>query len=385
MEIQRVPFYPLTRGVSAIRIELDLAISEVLDSANFISGHAVTNFESKFADFSQASYCVGAGNGLDALEMALAACQIGIGDEVIVPGFTFAATILAVVRRGATPVVVDIDPSTANICCEAVTKAITQRTRAVIAVHLHGFQAPMRELRRISDDHGLFLIEDAAQAHGSLHEGTKVGHWSHIAAYSFYPSKNLGALGDAGCITTNTFELSARARAFGNYGNVTNKYSHEVLGFNTRLDTIQAAALSVGLSQLEESNSCRQRIARRYLEGFGELKSLRMIPQHFESSGGVWHHFIVRSNDRTRCREFLHSRGIMTETHYPVAAYRLPALTKVPGYQPPLILPHADALAEETISLPMHPWLHAWEVDQVIASVLEWEAATQESEWPSHE
>lgn len=383
MEGSTVPFYPLTRGIAAIREQLDSSIAGVLESGVFIGGEHVASFERNFAKSCGASYCVGNGNGLDALEMALAACDIGAGDQVIVPGFTFAATILAVVRRGAQPVVVDIDPCTANIACEAAIEAITPRTKAIIGVHLHGFQAPMRELREIADAYGLFVIEDAAQAHGSRRDTKQVGHWAHVAAYSFYPSKNLGALGDAGCITTNSQEIALKARAFGNYGNLSDKYSHDVIGFNTRLDSIQAAALSVGLTRLEESNRTRVELAQTYLREFGQLNQLKVLPYHRESAGGVWHHFIVRSKDRDHCRAFLRSRGIMTEMHYPIAAYRLPAfeLTMSQGQIP--VLPNADELANETLSLPMHPWMFQREVDQVIAAVLEWENLTTHKECAS--
>lgn len=369
-----VPYYPLGRGVEELREQYDGAIKDVLDSGRFIGGPAVESFEDSFASFSQARFFVGVGTGLDAIELSLRACGIGPDDEVIVPGFTFAATLLGVIRCGAIPVAVDVQADTATLCPSEVAAAITPMTKAIVAVHLHGFQAPMRDLRSIADEHGLALIEDAAQAHGSRRDGFAVGQWSDAAAYSFYPSKNLGAFGDAGGVSTDNEGLARRIRTMANYGSTTSKYSHEEIGFNSRLDPIQAALLAVSLERLNEWNARRRVLAARYASAIVDSPSLRLIPRHRHDHEGVWHHFIVLSDNRERLREFLESRGVETEIHYPTAAYTLSAFDAIRGLGSGAAgrLPVADILAEQTLSLPLHPWVTSLEAEQVVSALEDW-------------
>ncbi|HKR64756.1 MAG TPA: DegT/DnrJ/EryC1/StrS family aminotransferase, partial [Thermoanaerobaculia bacterium] len=286
-----VPFLDLAAAYDELRDELDAAALRVLHSGWYILGPEVEAFEHEFASYCGARHCVGVGNGLDALQLMLTAAGIGAGDEVIVPANTYIATWLAVSRAGATPVPVEPDAATHNLDPAGVEAAITARTKAILAVHLYGQPADMTSLSAIAKRHALLLFEDAAQAHGATWHGARAGSLADAAAFSFYPGKNLGALGDAGAVTTNDAALADRVRLLRNYGSRV-KYEHEVQGGNSRLDAVQAALLRVKLKRLDEWNDRRRVIARRY------SSELANCPHVLEGADPSWHLYVITSDRR---------------------------------------------------------------------------------------
>ena len=313
-----IPFLDLHAAYQELRPEIDVAVGRVLDSGYYILGPEVEAFETDFARYCEADHAIGVGNGLDALVLALRALGIGVGDEVLVPSNTFIATWLAVTAVGARPVPVEPDPNTYNIDVARLSDALTKQTRAIIAVHLYGQPANMAALSAFCREHGLRLIEDAAQAHGARHTGRRVGSEGDIACWSFYPGKNLGALGDGGCVTTSDPHLAERVRLLRNYGS-REKYVHEEVGTNSRLDPIQAAILRVKLAHLDAWNDRRRAIAALYLDRLRDSGlALPEVPNWAEP---VWHLFVVRHPDRDALRQSLHEAGIGTLIHYPIAPH----------------------------------------------------------------
>jgi dTDP-3-amino-3,4,6-trideoxy-alpha-D-glucose transaminase len=363
--MRSVEFFSLRRQHAECQDALEAAAARVLESGQFILGSELERFERQFAVYSGAKYAVGVGNGLDALTLSLRAHAIGPGDEVIVPAHTFIATWLAVEQTGASVVPVDIDPHTYNIDASKVIEAITPRTRAVIAVHLYGQPADMTSLIQIGDEHQLAIIEDAAQAHGATYRGRRVGSLGAASAFSFYPTKNLGALGDGGVITTNDESIAAFARKFRNYGS-SEKYRHDELGYNSRLDEIQAAYLNVKLGFIEDKNMRRRAIAARYTEGLRDLPGLT-LPTVAPDSQSVWHLYVVRLSKRDEVQKELAANGIRTMVHYPTPPHRQPAYEGTPLWR--LSLPHAERAADQVLSLPMWPEMTDDEVDHVIHSL----------------
>jgi dTDP-4-amino-4,6-dideoxygalactose transaminase len=352
------------RKVNAMHeIALGEAVQRVLKSGWYILGEECAHFEAEFSDWCGVKHCIGVANGLDALHLILRALNIGLGDEVIVPSNTFIATWLAVSQVGATPVPVEPRPDTANLNPELVEVAITPRTRAIIAVHLYGQTAEMDTLRAIADRHGLMLIEDAAQAHGANQHGIRAGALGHAAAFSFYPGKNLGAIGDGGAITTSDDALAMHLRQLRNYGS-TRKYHHDVIGVNSRLDEIQAAMLRVKLPELNAENGVRGQLAERYLAGLADVNL--GLPRVVSGCESVWHLFVVRiEKDRDHVQKELAKRGIATMVHYPIACHEQQAY----AYQPWPYLPIASALQHQVLSLPISPIHSAAEIDEVIAAL----------------
>lgn len=344
--------------------ELKAAFARVLDSGWYILGQEAKAFEREFAAYCGAKHAIGLSNGLDALHLILRAYGIGPGDEVIVPANTYIATWLAVTYAGATPVPVEPRPDTYNLDPARIAAAITPRTRAIMAVHLYGQPAEMDQIMALADQHGLKVIEDAAQAHGAQYHGRKVGTLGHAAGFSFYPGKNLGALGDAGAVTTNDTELADKVRVLANYGSRV-KYHNEVQGFNCRLDELQAALLRVKLPYLDAQTERRREIATRYLaslQGCGLT-----LPQVLPGADPVWHLFVVQSAARNELQQRLSARGIGTMIHYPVPPHLQPAyagLGLVEGS-----LPISEQIHLRVLSLPMGPTLNDAEVDEVIAAV----------------
>jgi dTDP-4-amino-4,6-dideoxygalactose transaminase len=310
-------------------------------------------------------YCIGVGNGLEALHLILRAYGIGEGDEVIVPSHTFIATWLAVSFAGATPVPVEpSDNGTYNICPALIEAAITPRTKAIMPVHLYGQPADMDPINAIAKKHGLKVIEDAAQAHGARYKNRCTGGLGDAAGFSFYPGKNLGAIGDGGAITTNDAELADRLKALRNYGSFT-KYVHEMKGVNSRLDPIQAAVLRVKLQYLDQWNARRRAVAARYMHALqGANVTLPVVPEQYESA---FHLFVVRSKHRSELQEALKQGGVETLIHYPTAPHLQGAYLNQ-GY-PQGMFPLAEQLADEVISLPMGPHLHADAVE-IVASII---------------
>lgn len=361
----KVPFLDLKPAYAELKSELDEAVKRVLESGWYIQGNEVEAFEAEFAGYCGAKYCVGVGNGLDALQLILRAMDIGAGDEVIVPANTFIATWLAVTYAGATPVPVEPDKRTYNLDPTRIEDAITPRTKAIIPVHLYGQPADMDAINDVAKRNGLKVIEDAAQAHGARYHSKRAGSFADAAAFSFYPGKNLGALGDAGAVVTDDSELTERVRRLGNYGSQV-KYQHDTQGFNSRLDELQAALLRVKLARLDEWNSRRRSIANSYLqqlEGVADLV-LPFVPEGIIPS---WHLFVVRQIDRQGLQQHLEAAGVGTLIHYP----RPPHLQKAyanSGYRAK-DFPLSEELSEQVLSLPISPHLSDAEADYVIAQL----------------
>lgn len=363
-----IPFLDLQRINGRHRAAYEAALSRVLDSGRVLLGEETAAFEREFAAWCGASHCVGVGNGFDALHLVLRAWGIGAGDEVIVPSHTFIATWLAVSEVGAVPVPVEPAPGCCNIDPARVEAAITPRTRAIIAVHLYGRPSAMHELREIAQRHGLKLLEDAAQAHGARLVGQPCGSLGDAAAFSFYPGKNLGALGDGGAVTTNDPVLAERVRRIANYGSSV-KYQHEIAGVNSRLDELQAAFLRERLRALDADNAHRRHVAQAYLAGLPALPGLMLPAADDAERQSAWHLFVVRHRQRDALAEQLAARGIATLVHYPVPIHRQGAYADTLLAQQ--TLPWADAWAHEALSLPIGPTISSDEVRAVIEAVQE--------------
>ena len=359
-----IPFLDLASINRAHADGLNAAVRRVLDSGWYILGEEGASFEREYAAFCGAAECVGVANGLDALVLALRALDIGPGDEVLVPSNTFIATWLAVSHVGATPVPVEPVTATANIDPSRLAAALTPRTRAVMPVHLYGQPAEMAPILAFAREHGLKVIEDAAQAHGARYRGERIGAHGDIVTWSFYPGKNLGALGDGGAVTTNDAALAERVRMLRNYGSK-QKYRHEVIGFNSRLDELQAAMLRAKLPALVAENTQRARIASHYTE---HLQGLPLqLPHSAEGCASSWHLYVVRHARRDALAKALAERGIGTVIHYPVPPHLQPAYASL-GL-PRGALPIAEALHDEVLSLPMGPTMSMADADAVVEAV----------------
>ena len=365
----KVPFYDLSALVKTNKDSILSSVQRNLTEGTFIGGPAVSDFEKAFAEFLGVQHCVGVGNGLDALRIALEYWKIGPGDEVIVPGFTFYATWLAILQVGATPVFVDVEASTANINSELIRAAITTRTKVIMVVHLYGQPADMSKIASLGREFGLKILEDSAQAHGALHLGKRVGGLGDASAFSFYPTKNLGALGDGGAITTNDSKLAEFALSRRSYGVGSTKYEHIDLGWNSRLDSIQASILSLNLVNLDSWNNRRRDIAYEYKKALGTEVNRVVGPDKVSDS--VWHHFIVSVKDRVKFRDQMLSLGVATDIHYP---YHSNSLTPVTGYMRSkglsgMALPVAESLSQSVVSLPIGPWMSSEQI-RFVASTL---------------
>lgn len=362
----KVPFLDLKLPHLELQQELEAAFRRVLESGWYILGREVGAFEEEFAAYCGVRHCIGVGNGLDALHLILRAYGIGAGDEVIVPSNTYIATWLAVSYAGARPIPVEPIEATYNIDPQRILDAITPRTKAIIAVHLYGQPADMDTINDIAHRHGLKVIEDAAQAHGARYKGIRAGNLADAAGFSFYPGKNLGALGDGGAITTNDDCLASKVRVLGNYGSQV-KYHNKVKGFNSRLDELQAALLRVKLKHLDAWNSARNRMAVSYLDGLAACDLvLPIIPEWAESA---WHLFVVRSTRRDLLQNKLEYAGIGTMVHYPIPPHLQPAYVEE-GYQVG-DLPIAEKLHREVLSLPIFPQLGNQELKIVISTIMD--------------
>lgn len=363
MSPHQIPFVDLTRQHQTISSEIDQAIRGVLDSGWFILGPQVEAFEQEFATFSQTRHCVGVGNGLDALVLLLRAFDIGPGDEVIVPSNTFIATWLAVSQVGAKVVAVEPTPGGHNLDPAGVEAAITPRTRCIMPVHLYGQPADMDPIMALANRHDLVVIEDHAQAQGALYRGRPAGSIGHAAATSFYPGKNLGALGDGGAVLTNDATIADKVRTLRNYGS-SKKYHHVVEGCNSRLDEIQAAVLRVKLRQLPNWNAQRQSSAQRYMALLhGAALDLPQVPSWAEP---VWHLFVIESEHRDELQAHLAAHGVQTVIHYPAPPHRQDCYQRTHGH---LKLPIAERLSQRVLSLPMFPGLREEEQNHVAQAI----------------
>lgn len=345
-----LPFLNLRDAYLELKREIDAAVLNVLDSGWYIGGAEVSAFEAEWAKFCGASHAVGVANGLDALILSLRALGVGEGDEVIVPSHTFIATWLAVTAVGATPIAVEPNLRTYNIDVDRIEDAITKRTKAIIPVHLYGHPVDLDPILELAKLHGLLVIEDAAQAHGARYKGRRVGAHGDVVCWSFYPGKNLGAMGDAGGITTNRSDIAEKIRAIGNYGS-REKYIHDLAGTNSRLDPIQAAILRVKLRHLDDWADRRRLLASHYTAA---LKDTDLVLPSVESyADHVWHLFVIRTSDRQKAMSTLTEAGIGCQIHYPIPPHMQLAYTGM-GLHPGAF-PIARQLASEVLSLPMGP------------------------------
>jgi dTDP-4-amino-4,6-dideoxygalactose transaminase len=362
-----VPFLDVGASYRELKPEYDEAYQRVMNSGWFVLGKEVEAFEAQFAGHCGVRHCIGTGNGLDALFLILRGYGIGPGDEVVIPAHTFIATWLAVSHAGATPVPVEPDEQTFQMDPRKVAAALTERTRAIVPVHLYGNVGRMDKLRELASRHSLRLIEDAAQAHGATWNGARAGSLGDAAAFSFYPAKNLGAFGDGGAVVTNDEELARRVRALRNYGSE-GKYVHEFQGYNSRLDTLQAAFLQVRLKHLADWNARRKAAAEKYLKGLEDVRCCK-LPVVREEVNPSWHLFVVRCAERDRLRKSLAFRGVETSVHYPVPPHLSPAYADR-GFKRG-DFPVTERLADTVLSLPMGPHLTEAQVERVIQAVRE--------------
>lgn len=362
-----IPFLDLKAINLECAVELEEAFRRVMDSGWYILGKEVESFEADFAAYCNTKHAIGVANGLDAIFLILKGYSIGAGDEVIVPSNTYIATWLAASHCGATPVPVEPEVSTYNIDPAKIEAAITPRTKAIIAVHLYGQPADMDAINEIATRHNLRVIEDAAQAHGALYKNRKVGTLGHAAAFSFYPGKNLGALGDGGAVTTDDNELAEAIRMYRNYGS-RKKYHNEVSGFNSRLDELQAAFLRVKLKGLDKGNTHRAKIAEAYSTKLKDRTDI-VLPTVPSWADPVWHLYVIRSKERDALAQHLSAQGVNTVIHYPVPPHLQPAYAGL-GYQEGT-LPIAELIHREVLSLPMGPTMTLSEVDAVCDAIIQ--------------
>jgi dTDP-4-amino-4,6-dideoxygalactose transaminase len=364
-----LPLLDLHAQHDAIREELEAAIARVLAHGRFVQGPEVAEFEDAFAAYCGVEHCVGVANGTAAIELVLRAAGIGAGDEVVTTPFTFIATVEPILLVGARPVLADVDPETGLLDGAAVEAAVTPRTAAIMPVHLYGQPVDLDAFRALAERHGLLLIEDAAQAHGASWRGRRAGSAGDAATFSFFPGKNLGALGDAGAVTTADEALAARVRKLRDHGRV-DKYRHDVVGTNARLDTLQAAVLHVKLRHLDRWNEARRRHAAAYDAAFARTDGVRPIRVH-EDAVAVYHQYVVRLDDRDGARSALAGQGIETGVHYPVPLHRQPALAGVTEGD----FPAAERLAREVLSLPVFPELTDAQRSSVVSALMPAEVA----------
>ena len=363
-----VPFLDLNAPYQELKSELDSAYQRVMASGWFIMGAEVEAFEHEFAAYCEVKHCIGVGNGLEALHLILRAYGIGRGDEVIVPANTYIATWLAVSYAGAVPVPVEPDPRTYNLDPNLLEAAITRKTKAIMPVHLYGQPADMDPIMQIAEKFNLKVIEDAAQAHGARYKGRLSGDLAHAAGFSFYPGKNLGALGDAGAIVTNDDTLAEQVRMLRNYGSKV-KYYHDVKGFNSRLDEMQAAFLRAKLIHLDEWNERRRKIAAYYLDHLADLPGLT-LPFVPDWIAPVWHIFALQSPRRDALQQFLKDKGVGTLIHYPVPPHLSKAYAELS--LPKGAFPITEAIASSELSLPMGPHLSLEEAEYVVNMIREY-------------
>src|SRR5688572_10132397 len=343
-----VPYLDLKAQYLTIKPEIDAAIASVFENTNFILGPQVEKFEKEFAEYVGSAFCVGVNSGTAALQLALMACGIGRGDEVIVPSFTFFATAETVSVLGAVPVFVDVDPASYTISAAEIEKAITPRTRAIIPVHLYGQAVDLDPIRALADKHKLHVIEDAAQAHGAEYKGRRVGGLGTAGCFSFYPSKNLGSYGEAGAVVTNDEDLARQLRLLRQHGQ-TSKYAHAVVGYNFRLEELQAAVLNVKLAHLDKWNNGRRERAARYNEHLSNTELV--LPREMEYARHVYHVYAVQCDNRNELQNRLAAKGIQSGVHYPIPIHLQPAYTSL-GCEAG-DLPVTERLSERVLSLPL--------------------------------
>ena len=361
-----IQFLDLKSVNERFRAEMDVAVKRVLDSGWYLLGKECESFEKEYADWCGVKHCIGCANGLDALKLIIQGYGFGSGDEIIAPANTYIASLIAISANGCTPVLVEPDINTYLIDPDKIESRITSKTKAIMVVHLYGRAMDMTKVWALAEKYGLKVIEDSAQSHGAVFGGRKCGNLGDASGFSFYPGKNLGCLGDGGCVTTNDDELAVKIRALRNYGSDV-KYHFPYRGTNSRLDEIQAAFLRVKLPYLDEENAIRRRIAERYCaEIKNPLIELPQLPPAPERC--VWHVFPVRCKNRSAFQQYLSDGGIQTVIHYPIPPHRQPAYTDWHG----LSLPITERIHDEIISLPISPVMAGCETGEVVTAVNEW-------------
>jgi dTDP-4-amino-4,6-dideoxygalactose transaminase len=361
-----LPLFDLKAQHASIRAELDEAIARVIEGGRFVGGEEVSEFERQFAAYCGARHCIGASSGTQALALGLRAAGIGSGDEVITTPLTFIATAESILSTGARPVFVDPDPDTALLDPASVEEAISEGTAAIVVVHLYGNPVDMDAFRALADRRRLLLVEDAAQAHGAAWDGRPVGSLGDFAAFSFFPGKNLGALGDGGAITTGDAEIASSVAALRDHGR-SGKHHHDRLGTNSRLDALQAAVLRVKLRHLDGWNELRRQHAASYDRALADVdgvEPIRVLPK----STSAYHQYVITLEDRDGAAAHLEARGIATGLHYPVPIHRQPALAGLAGER---ALPNAERLAQRVLSLPISPELTPDQLESVIEALRE--------------
>lgn len=364
--MRTIPAIDLSRQTQAIRAELDDAIARVLINGSFILGDEVAAFEDEFAKYCGVAYAVGVASGTDALQLALMACGIGAGDEVIAPSHTAVATIAAIEMTGAKPVLVDIELTRFDLDPAAVSAAITDQTRCIIPVHLYGCPADLNPILKIARAKKIFVLEDCSQAHGASHRGRKVGGWGDIAAFSFYPTKNLGALGDGGMVIMNDPQLAEKVRLLRQYG-WKERYVSHVKGMNSRLDELHAAILRIKLRHLDKWNARRRELANLYFDLLSA--SPLILPSQPQDGEHVFHQFVIRHSRRNEVQAHLRAHGIHTLIHYPVPVHLQPAYANLNPMDG--TLSKSERAAHEVLSLPMFPELTEEEVRRVSRGIVE--------------
>lgn len=364
--IASIPFLNVQAAYAEIREELDYAVKGVLAGGSYILGAEVDAFECEWASYCEARYALGVGNGLDALSLALRAVGVKPGDEVIVPGHTFIATWLAVTHCGATPVPVDLGPSGFLMAIDGIEEKISPRTKAIIPVHLYGETVDLNPILEMANRRNLAVVEDAAQCHGATYAGRRIGGHGHVTAWSFYPGKNLGAFGDGGAITTDSIEIYQAIQKLRNYGSI-EKYRHELLGFNSRLDPLQAAALRVKLRYLDDWNARRVKVAERYYSALNDKSLLARHSRLLAKGDHVFHLFVITTPFRAQLQELLAIHGIETLVHYPIPPHMQQCYVS-DGYNS---LPVVERVATQVLSLPIGPHLSHSSQTEIINRVNE--------------
>ena len=359
----KIPFVNLRAQYDAVKPQIDAAIASVLSRSAYVGGAEIEDFERWFAQYCGVGHAIGVSSGTRALELVLRALKIGAGDEVITSANTFIATAAAITAAGARPVLVDVDEDTGNLDPKLVERAVTAKTKAIMPVHLYGRPAAMEQIGAIATRTGISIVEDAAQAHGARHRGARAGSLGTAGCFSFYPTKNLGAFGDGGLVTTNSEELAARLRLLRDHGRV-GKYEHDVVGYTARLDTLQAAVLRVQAERLDEWNARRRQVADWYRELLPAPVAWTKDDPRDEC---VYHLFVVRVSNRDALRAHLDARGVGTGIHYPVPVHLQPAYRQL-GYSVG-DFPITERLTREIVSLPMHPFLTRADVEHVVAAI----------------
>ena len=358
----QIPFLSLKATNQIYQPQIEKIVTEILSSVWYILGEKLKRFETEFAQYCGVKHCIGVANGLDALTIVLKASEFPQKSEVIVPANSYIATILSVSNANLVPVPVEPNLDDYLINCQAIEQAITPKTKAILVTHLYGKCCEMDKINALARTYNLKVFEDAAQAHGATYNGVKAGNLSDGAGFSFYPSKNLGAMGDAGAITTNDNTLAERIKSFRNYGSH-DKYVFDYKGYNSRLDEIQAAILSLKLPNLDIENQYRRKIAKRYLSEISNSKIT--LPPNDSVDNDAWHLFVVRTDVRTKFRSFLSEKGIESEIHYPVAPHKQLAYKEWQNFH----LPITEKIHQEVVSLPLNTFLTETEISYIIKNI----------------